>query len=126
VTKLLQLLSLLWIIAVGLGVFFFPNASIFWLASASPAYQLARIIVGSVLLTQFLSHPPRHIWFRLLSVAVALGTVGWAVAQVNDYHMQLLDVLVFFSASCTMIETALERRYKPRIRLRNVVTARLA
>jgi hypothetical protein len=93
--KVLLLLSLLALLFVGIGTALMPNNPMLWLASGAPVYQYARIALAVILLIQFTTNPPRHLWFRLLAGIVALVIGGWATQQTYDYHMQFLDTFAF-------------------------------
>jgi hypothetical protein len=110
--KLLQLLSLLCILIVGFGTALVPDNAMFWLASPLDSYQLMRIAIGAILVIQFVTQPPRHLLFRILAAGLAISVGGWAISEVYAYHMEFLDMLVFLGASCTILATALERRYE--------------
>lgn len=108
-TKLLQLLSIICLLFVGFGVHFAPNDPLFLLASGSVIGQILSGLLVTVLLVQFLTQPPRHLYMRIASLGVALLALGWIVVQINNSQIQLLDFIVFVGASISVTEAALER-----------------
>ncbi len=108
-SKTLLLLALIAIAVVGIGTAISPNSPAFWLASSAHNLQYVRVILSAVLLVQLSTHPPRHLWFRLIAGTLAAAVGIWAVQQTYAYHMQFLDTLAFISASLAVFVTALER-----------------
>ncbi|MEO7364641.1 MAG: hypothetical protein ABIV43_04030 [Candidatus Saccharimonadales bacterium] len=110
--KLLLFLSFACLTFVGIGTFLSPDSSLFYMASSEDNYQRLRIAIGIVIGVQLLTRPPRHVWFRVIAGSLAVATGFWAVQETYNYHMQLLDVMAFLSASCAMFATALERGFE--------------
>jgi len=87
-----------------------PQSSAFWLASGTTMYQHIREVLMLVLILQLVTQPPRHVWLRLLSGAIA-GAVGvWSVEAIFAGNMLFLDSLCFMAASLAIMVTALERK----------------
>lgn len=107
--KLMLLLSFIVVVITGVGVAFTPDNSLFWLASNGSTLQNMRIIIGSLLLIQLITRPPRHVWFRVIAGTIAATTAYWTVSQTFAYNMQLLDTLAFLGGSFTIAATSLER-----------------
>jgi hypothetical protein len=108
--KLLLVLSLICLIILSLGTVMAPQSSAFWLASGTTMYQHIREVLMLVLILQLVTQPPRHVWLRLLSGAIA-GAVGvWSVEAIFAGNMLFLDSLCFMAASLAIMVTALERK----------------
>jgi hypothetical protein len=107
--KLLLSLSLLALAIVSIGTYLMPNNPMFWLASGAKAYQDIRLVMGSLLVLQLMTNPPRHLWFRIMAGTIALITGIWAIQETYAYHMMLLDTTAFIGASLAVFATALER-----------------
>lgn len=99
---------------VGVGIVLFPQNSLFWIASSSQIYQHVREGLGLVLLVQFVTRPPRHVWVRILSGSIAIAVGIWVVEATYSNQMLLLDSLSFLAASIVIGFTALERRINTR------------
>jgi hypothetical protein len=110
--KLLLLLSFMCLVFLGFGVVLYPQNSVFWLASGSSMYQHVRELLALVLVVQLVTRPPRHVWVRLLSGAIAVTTGIWAIEATYASQMPLLDSLSFLGASIAIGVTALERKPK--------------
>ena len=82
----------------------------FWLASAMPAYQYIREFLVFVLVMQLTTSPPRHMWFRIISGAIALALAVWSVRETYNNQMPLLDSLSFLATSVAIGISALEHR----------------
>lgn len=107
-SKLLLLLSFTCLAILILGTALVPQAAAFWLADGSANLQLLRIILAVFLLGDFITNPPRNIFFRLVAGVAALMIGGWALQQTYSNHMQLLDSLSLLAAAVTIGVTALE------------------
>ncbi len=107
-SKLLLLLSFLSLVILALGTAFLHNNTIFWLASGSPVYQYVREILATVLFVQLITHPPRHIVFRLLAGLTAMLVGGWALAATYNGSMPFLDTLSLLASASAIGVTALE------------------
>lgn len=108
--KLFILLSMMAVGLVGVGAAFFPNNSLFWLASTTRDYQYVRIILAIVLTIQLVTRPPRHVWFRIIAGTASVGVMVWTVQQSYAYQMQAMDTVVFFAAALAIFVAAVERR----------------
>ena len=108
--KLLIFLSLVILLAMSIGANVAPQNPVFWLASVATAYQHVREVLIAILLTQLVTRPPRHVWFRLLSGGTAIIAIAWAIQQNYTYSMLPLDTLSIIGASVAILITALERK----------------
>jgi hypothetical protein len=108
--KMLLLLSLVCLAILSIGTGLFPQNPDFWLASGASTYQHIRELLAVVLTLQLITRPPRHIWLRMLSGAVAVTVGVWSIEATYANHMLLFDTLCFLSASVAIGVTALERK----------------
>lgn len=106
--RILLLLSALGLVTLALGTTYAPNDPTFWLAASTPVYQIVRGALAIVLFVQFVTHPPRHILFRLLCGLISVSAGIWAIQETNAYHMMALDTLSIMAASIATGITALE------------------
>lgn len=111
--RLLLLLAALSLCLIAYGTAYYPNFASFWLASGEPTYQIVRLLLAGALFVQFVTHPPRNIYFRVLCGLIAVTTATWTIQQSLSYHMLYLDVLAFLGASVATGITALEINYEP-------------
>lgn len=123
--KVLIFLSIVILLVMSAGESIAPQNSVFWLGSVPATYQHIRVVLAVILVTQFITRPPRHVWFRLLSGGVAAIAMGWAIQQTYLYLMQPLDTLAFLAASIAIIVTALERK-AAKLKLYTLTTASAA
>ena len=118
--KTLMFLSFLSLVILVIGAAFFPNAQLFILASTSGSYQLVREILASVMFLQLITHPPRHLAFRILAGVVAVGVGGWALKSSYNGTMLLLDMFSLLASAVAIGVTALEispaKEQKPKTR----------
>lgn len=112
-SRLLLVLSLIALVFLGIGTAREPNNAMFWLASGSVAYQWVRGILSFLLFVQFVTDPPRKLWFRVLAGTVASVVGVWAMVATYSFRMQGLDTLAFLSTSLAVLVTALERTKVP-------------
>jgi predicted ABC-type exoprotein transport system permease subunit len=108
--KLLMLLSCMSLIILAVGTAFAPNNQLFLLASDSSLYQYVREALAATLLLQFVTHPPRHIIFRLLAGMLAVSVAVWVIANSYNGVMPLLDTLSLLASASAIGVTALEIR----------------
>lgn len=108
--KLLLLLSLGVLVFLSVATTLFPQNTIFWLASSASMYQHLRELLAFVLVLQLATRPPRHVWARILSGAIALAVGVWVVEATYAYQMLGLDSLSLLGASIAIGVTALERK----------------
>lgn len=111
--RLLLLLAALSLGLLAYGTAYYPDYAAFWLASGEPTYQFVRLFLASALFIQFVTHPPRNVYFRLLCGFIAVASASWAIQESLAYHMMYLDTLSFLGASVATGITALEVNYKP-------------
>jgi len=88
----------------------FTQNPMFWLASTMPAYQYLRESLVLVLVMQLTTSPPRHMWFRIISGAIAVALAIWSVQETYNNQMQLLDSLSFLATSVAIGISALEHK----------------
>ena len=108
--KLLLVLVLVSLAILSVGTALFPQNPDFWLASGGSMYQYIRGLVALVAVLQLTTRPPRHVWLRIVSGAIALAVGIWAIEATYSDHMLILDSLCFISASVAIGVTALERK----------------
>ena len=108
--KVLLLLSFLSLIILILGKALVPNSEILLLASGSGIYQHVRELVASIVFLQFISPPPRHIVFRVLSGIVALSVGSWAIESTLNGLMPFLDTFSLLASASAISVAALEVR----------------
>lgn len=106
--RLLLLLAALVLCLLAYGTAYYPNFASFWLASGEPVYQIVRVVLAAALFIQFVTHPPRNMYFRILCGFIAVTTASWAIEQSLAYHMLYADTLSFIGASIATGITALE------------------
>jgi len=107
-SKLLLFLSLLSLVILALGTSFLPNYPLFQLASSSNFYQHVREILAALLFFQLVTHPPRHLIFRLLSGGVGVLVVAWVLINTYTGVMPFLDGLSLLAAAIAIGVTSLE------------------
>jgi hypothetical protein len=108
--KLLLILALVGLIVLFFGTSLLPQNPDFWLASGTSMYQYIRGLLALVAILQLTTRPPRHVWLRILSGAIALSVGVWVIEATCSDHMLILDALCFISASLAIGVTALERK----------------
>lgn len=106
--KLLLFLSLASIILLAAGTAFMPGNELFLMASGSHSIEYLREILASILFMQLITHPPRHMIFRILAGGTALFVASWAVFATLNGNMLILDTLSMLAASVAIAVTALE------------------
>lgn len=90
-----------------------PNSTFMWLASTSMLMDVFRLIVAALMLGLLFTEPPRSMAFRL---ALGLGGVlfgSLAAAPILSGGINLLDVLLFASASVCFLLAAVEAEPLP-------------
>ncbi len=107
-SKLLLLLSFMSLVILAIGTTFFANYPLFQLASSSSFYEHIIEILASILFLQLITHPPRHLVFRVLSGLVAISIGGWTIAVTYASLMPLLDTLSLLASAAAIGVTALE------------------
>lgn len=110
--RLLLLLAALSLCLLAYGTAYHPDYAAFWLASGEPTYQTVRLLLASALFIQFVTHPPRNIYFRMLCGFIAVSSAAWALEESYAYHMLYMDTLSILGASVATGITALEVNYK--------------
>lgn len=113
--KLLMILSCISLVILAVGTAFAPNNQLFLLASDSSLYQYIREVLAATLFLQFVTHPPRHIIFRLLAGMLALSVAIWVIANSYNGVMPLLDTLSLLASATAIGVTALEIRPETKI-----------
>jgi len=108
--KFLIFLSMVILLIMSIGASVAPQNPIFWLASVTATYQHIREVLIGILLIQFVTRPPRHTWFRLLTGSATIATMSWVIQQTYNYHMLPLDSLSILGASIAIVITSLERK----------------
>lgn len=106
--KALMFLSFLSLVILAVGAAFFSNAQLFMLANISTNYQIIREVLASVMFIQLITHPPRHVAFRILAGVLAVGVGGWAVMSTYNGNMNLLDTFSLIASAAAIGVTALE------------------
>jgi hypothetical protein len=106
--KLLLLLSFLSLLTLILGVTFLPNNQIFIMASGSVYYKYVCEVLAGILFIQLITHPPRHLVFRVLSGMIALGIGTWVIVEAYYGIMPFLDTFSLLASAAAIGITALE------------------
>lgn len=106
--KVLLFLSCVCLMILVVGTATMPQASAFWMASSLPIYQVVRIVLGSLLLIEFVTDPPRNRTFRLVAGLVSSAIALWALGATYSNHMNFLDSFSLLAAACAIGVTALE------------------
>lgn len=100
--------SLLLIIILTIGSFYFPNSAAMWLASTSPFMIVARVVVGVLIVGLLASQPPRSLAFRGVLGAAALLLGGWGIVNTFGGGITFVDSLLFLHASISFALAAIE------------------
>jgi hypothetical protein len=103
-------MSLVCLVFLSIGTLLFTQNPLFWLASAMPAYQYIREFLAFILVMQLTTRPPRHMWFRIISGAIAIALAIWCFQETYNNHMLVFDSLSFLAASVAIGISALEHR----------------
>ena len=107
-SKLLLLLSFISIVILAIGTAFMPGNELFLLAGRSSGLEYVREILATILFSQLITHPPRHIFFRLLAGGSAIVVAGWTILSSLNGNMLFLDTLSMLAAAIAIGVTALE------------------
>ena len=59
---------------------------------------------------QLTTSPPRHMWFRVISGAIAIAVGAWAIEATYYNQMLSLDTLSFLGTSVAIGVSALEHK----------------
>lgn len=111
-SRLLLVLSFLSLIVLILGTAFMPHSEVLMMASGSSIYQYVREGLAAILFWQLVTHPPRHIVFRILSGGIAASVATWAIYVTFIGVMSPLDALSMLGAAAAIGVTSLEVRPK--------------
>lgn len=111
--KILLLLSAICLVLLTVGTTLFPNYPVFWLASNASIYEYARIALSLVLIGQFITRPPRHLFFRLIAGLLAVFVGVWVVEATYYSHMMFLDSVSLMATAFAIAITALEVQSLP-------------
>ena len=101
--------SLVALLAMGLGSYYAPNDSLFWLASVDAGTQAVRALLVFVILVQLLTYPPRHMLVRLLTGVTALTTAVWAQHMSTFMNTPIYDTIILLQTAIALGISALER-----------------
>jgi len=124
--KLLLLLAFVCLTSLTIGTALFPQSAAFWLASGGIGYTLVRTALGAVLLVQFFTDPPRHVYFRILAGLLATAVGGWALSATFSNEMELLDSLSLLASAAAIGCAALEMQVTPKKSQNRVRTSKRA
>lgn len=109
-SKLLLLLAFSALMLLSVGTAVTHNNELFLMASGSAALEYIREILAAILFVQLITHPPRHIFFRLLAGFTALAVAGWTIVSSLSGNMLALDTLSMLAAAVAIGITSLEVR----------------
>jgi hypothetical protein len=104
-------LSGLCLLVLFLGTTLIPANPTMWLAGASTTYNLVRVVLMLVLLTPFITGPPRNWMFRVVIGFVAVSVIIGTIVMTYDGTMKLLDTLSLAASGISIAATALEISY---------------
>lgn len=107
-SKLLLFLSFSSLVILAVGTSIMPNNQMFLLAGSSASFQYLREVLAAILFIQLVTHPPRHIIFRLLAGGTAILVAVWAIFATYNGVMLFLDTLSLLAAAAAIGVTALE------------------
>ena len=113
-SKILLFLSFLSLVILAFGTAFMQNNTMFWLADSGLSYKIIIEVMATILFIQIVTHPPRHIFFRILAGLVSLLVGTWTIMTTYSGTMPLLDSLSLLASATAIGVTALEA--KPRIK----------
>ena len=111
-SKVLLFLSFLSLVILALGTAFMQNNTMFWLADGGLVYKIVIEVMATILFVQIITHPPRHIFFRILAGLVSLLVGIWTIITTSTGAMPLLDSLSLLASATAIGVTALEARPK--------------
>jgi hypothetical protein len=95
-----------------IGCLVSPNNPLLWLAGATPALNLLRVIL-IVIITATLLYPfSGHLFGRALGV-ISIGLAAFTLIATYQNYLQLWDTLSLLAASTALGLTALEQSYQP-------------
>lgn len=113
-SKSIQILTLIVLTTVLIGCLLIPNNPIFWLATATPAYAVARGLLIFIIYAFLLFGVPQNAIIKRMIVALSLSLLGWALVSTYNETTQLLDGLSIAAAGISLTLAALEPDYANR------------
>jgi hypothetical protein len=100
--------SLVVLLSMGIGSYYAPDGSFFWLASTDIGAQMVRMGLILIISVQLFTEPPRHMAIRLLTGATALAAAVWAVHVSTFMNTPIFDTVVWLQAAIALGVSALE------------------
>ena len=98
-SKILLFLSFLSLVILAFGTAFMQNNTMFWLADSGLSYKIIIEVMATILFIQIVTHPPRHIFFRILAGLVSLLVGTWTIMTTYSGTMPLLDSLSLLAST---------------------------
>lgn len=111
-----RLLIIVTVFLVGIMLFdslYYKDAPLMWLASTSLDYAYMRTVLVIVLISLFVSSPPRSQHFRLFLGSFALALFGSTLWLSLSYAIDLLDTVIFIEVAIIFMLEALEADQVP-------------
>jgi hypothetical protein len=100
--------SLVVLLSMGIGSYYAPDGSFFWLASVDIGAQMIRMGLILLVSVQLFTEPPRHIAIRLPTGATAIATAVWAVHVSTFMNTPVFDTVVLLQTAIALAISALE------------------
>lgn len=100
--------SLVVLLAMGIGSYYAPDGSFFWLASVDMGAQVVRMVLILLLSVQLFTEPPRHLAVRLITGAAAIGTAVWALQVSTFMNTPIFDTVILLQTAIALGVSALE------------------
>ncbi len=108
VKRLLIIVTTLLVCAMLFDGLYYKDAPLMWLASSSLEFTFIRVTLVAVLLSLFLSSPPRSVHFRMFLAGFAaillVSTIGLSIS----YAINLLDTVIFTEVAIIFLIESLE------------------
>lgn len=100
--------SLVVLLSMGIGSYYSPDGSFFWLASTDIGAQMVRMGLLLVISVQLFTEPPRHMAIRVLTGLIALATAAWALHASTFMNTPIFDTIVWLQTAIALGVSALE------------------
>jgi len=98
--------SLVVLLSMGIGSYYSPDGSFFWLASTDIGAQMVRMGLLLVISVQLFTEPPRHVAIRIFTGLTA--TAVWAVYVSTFMNTPIFDSVVLLQTAIALGISALE------------------
>lgn len=100
--------SLVALLAMGIGSYYAPDGSFFWLASTDIGAQIIRMGLVLLISVQLFTEPPRHFTIRILTGLTAITTAVWALHVSTFMNTPIFDTVVLLQTAIALAISALE------------------